>query len=124
MSVYHHPGVSRRTGDAPIELATLASGFSDPVHDSQRVFRVLLDALSHPGKIVSVASAVPGFDASTAFAGASVPLAAYAALLTLADYVTPVWQPELRVLGDALRFHTGAPLVADARRSFGHCECS
>jgi alpha-D-ribose 1-methylphosphonate 5-triphosphate synthase subunit PhnH len=113
MSAYNHLGVSRRAGDAPVELATLAPGFSDPVHDAQRVFRMLLDALSRPGKIASVASALPGFDASTAFAGAPVPLAAYAALLTLADYVTPVWQPEQRVLGDALRFHTGAPLAAD-----------
>ena len=39
-------------------------------------------------------------------------LAAFAALLALCDYATPVWlaQPDT-ALGSALRFHTGAPLV-------------
>jgi alpha-D-ribose 1-methylphosphonate 5-triphosphate synthase subunit PhnH len=38
--------------------------------------------------------------------------AAFAALLTLCDYATPVWLAQAdTALGSALRFHTGAPLV-------------
>ena len=41
-------------------------------------------------------------------------MAAFAALLALADYSTPVLlQHEHRGLSDALRFHTGAPLTHD-----------
>lgn len=113
MSQFNPIGTARDSARAPIDLATLAPGFRDPVHDAQQVFRMLLDALSRPGKIVSVESALAGFDMRRAFPGADVPLAAFAALLTLADYATPIWQPPQRALGEALRFHTGAPLTSE-----------
>jgi alpha-D-ribose 1-methylphosphonate 5-triphosphate synthase subunit PhnH len=87
-------------------LSTLAPGFADPVHDTQVVFRTLLDALSRPGSVGVVENVLPEVQATRA------ELAAFAALLTLCDYATPVWlaQPDT-ALSSALRFHTGAPLV-------------
>lgn len=90
-------------------LAELVPGFDDPVHDAQRVFRRLLDALARPGVPVALA------DAYTGFAGLSArtPRSIAATLLALADYDTPVWfdaacAPELPAL---LRFHAGAPVA-------------
>lgn len=89
------------------DLRTLAPGLADPSHDAQQLFRAILDATSHPGRIVPVPAAPAGPGALSA--------AATAYLLTLADRDTPVWladafdRPEVR---DFLRFHTGAPLVA------------
>ncbi|NPT45043.1 phosphonate C-P lyase system protein PhnH [Paraburkholderia sp. 1N] len=92
--------------NSQIALSTLTPGFVDPVHDTQAVFRTLLDALSRPGTIGVVENGLPEVRATRA------ELAAFAALLTLCDYATPVWlaQPDT-ALGSALRFHTGAPLV-------------
>ncbi|MCU4178567.1 phosphonate C-P lyase system protein PhnH [Bosea sp. BH3] len=84
----------------------IAPGFSDPVFQSQAAFRALLAALSEPGTLqrVTVAIAPPeGLATATA-----------TALLTLADYETPVWLPEALRNGPAgawLRFHCGAALV-------------
>ncbi|MEZ0603474.1 phosphonate C-P lyase system protein PhnH [Paraburkholderia sp. IW21] len=92
--------------NSQIALSTLTPGFADPVHDTQAVFRTLLDALSRPGTLRIVENVLPEVRASRA------ERAAFAALLTLCDYTTPVWlaQPDT-ALGSALRFHTGAPLV-------------
>jgi alpha-D-ribose 1-methylphosphonate 5-triphosphate synthase subunit PhnH len=87
-------------------LSTLAPGFADPVHDTQVVFRTLLDALSRPGSVGVVENVLPEVQATRA------ELAAFAALLTLCDYATPVWLAQAdTALSSALRFHTGAPLV-------------
>lgn len=92
--------------NSPITLSTLTPCFTDPVHDTQAVFRTLLDALSRPGTVGVVADVLPEARAAHA------ELAAFAALLTLCDYATPVWLAQAdTALGSALRFHTGAPLV-------------
>lgn len=86
----------------------LASGFSDPVHDAQRLFRAVLDAVSHPGRIVAV-------DGTPIGPGGISPAAA-AYLLALIDHDTPLWlAPELDrpALRDFVRFHCGAPIVAE-----------
>jgi len=86
-----------------------AAGFTDPVQQSQQAFRVLLDAMARPGRVVSLEQE-PGHPAGLAPALA-------AALLTLCDLDTPVWlgpgfnTVEMR---DWLRFHTGAPLASAA----------
>jgi alpha-D-ribose 1-methylphosphonate 5-triphosphate synthase subunit PhnH len=88
--------------------AALAPGLADPVHDSQRVFRAVLDAMSRPGSIVSVALAPLG--------PSPLSLAATALLLTLADRDTPVWlgaDIDTPALRDFLRFHAGCPIVAE-----------
>jgi len=93
-------------------LSTLTPGFADPVHDTQAVFRILLDALSRPGTVGVVEHGLPEVRATRA------ELAAFAALLTLCDYATPVWlaQPDA-ALSTALRFHTGAPLVSEPEQA-------
>lgn len=100
----------------PDLLAALAPGFGDPVHDTQAVFRTLLDALARPGTIGVIETPLPAADASAAPTHAGV--AVFAALLALADYATPVWlaQPDA-ALAAALRFHAGAPLVPEPREA-------
>ena len=86
--------------------AMIAPGFSDPVFQPQAAFRALLAALSEPGTLQQVASEItPPEGLATATA---------TALLTLADYETPVWLPEALRNGPAgawLRFHCAAALV-------------
>ncbi|MCC8404016.1 phosphonate C-P lyase system protein PhnH [Paraburkholderia sp. MMS20-SJTN17] len=89
-----------------IALSTLTPGFADPVHDTQAVFRTLLDALSRPGTIRVIGDMLPELR------NTPVEPAAFATLLTLCDYATPVWLAQSdTALASALRFHTGAPLV-------------
>lgn len=100
-----------------IALSTLAPGFTDPVHDTQAVFRTLLDVLSRPGTTGVIEHVLPASQASGTHRSRAE-LAALAALLTLCDYSTPVWlaQPD-PALASALRFHTGAPLVDDMQEA-------
>jgi alpha-D-ribose 1-methylphosphonate 5-triphosphate synthase subunit PhnH len=93
---------------APLPQDVLAPGFVEPVHDAQAVFRVLLDALSRPGRIHDLGVPAP--------AVSGVPGAATAALFALCDYLTPVWlqRPDPALVA-ALRFHTGAPSAATPR---------
>ncbi|MFC0692497.1 phosphonate C-P lyase system protein PhnH [Paraburkholderia humisilvae] len=91
-------------------LATLTPGFADPVHDTQAVFRTLLDTLSRPGTVGTVRGVLPALGAAGQRPAAD--RAAFAALLTLCDFSTPVWLAQADpALASALRFHTGAPLV-------------
>ncbi len=84
----------------------LASGLADPVFGSQTVFRTLLDALSAPGKVFTLADDLAG-------APAGLPAAAASILLTLADYETPVWLPEgYDETRRWLAFHSGAPVAS------------
>ncbi len=89
-------------------MTTLAAGFADPSHDAQRVFRSVLEAFSHPGRIVTV-------PAEAEMTG-SLSAAATAFVLTVVDRETPLWlasdldSEEVRTF---VRFHTGAPIVAD-----------
>jgi alpha-D-ribose 1-methylphosphonate 5-triphosphate synthase subunit PhnH len=86
---------------------TLAAGFADPVHDSQGVFRRLLDAFAHPGRTVEFAVDLDG--------PAPLAPATTAILLALLDHDTPLFlsdaldRPAVR---DFVRFHTGTRLVA------------
>ena len=86
-------------------LAGLCAGFDDPVHQSQRVFRCALTALSEPGTVHNVPQ-------GAAPEGAHI--ASYQLCLTLLDAETPLWiAPALRTdaLVSALRFHCGCRLV-------------
>ncbi|HXZ09479.1 MAG TPA: phosphonate C-P lyase system protein PhnH [Paraburkholderia sp.] len=108
--------------DTQIALSTLTPGFTDPVHDTQAVFRTLLDALSRPGTVGVIGPVLPAAGnagaSSTSGTRSNADLAAFAALLTMCDFSTPVWlaQPDA-ALGSALRFHTGAPLVEHAEEA-------
>lgn len=87
-------------------LIAPAAGFDDPVHQSQLGFRALLDAMARPGRIARAQIELGRPE------GMAPALAA--AVLTLADFETPVWfgpgfdAPERQ---QWLRFHTGAPLA-------------
>ncbi len=89
-------------------LSSLSPGFADPSHDAQQLFREVLDAFCHPGRIVTLADAPQG--------PGTISPATAAYLLTLADRDTPLWlapafnTPEVR---DYLRFHAGVPIVED-----------
>lgn len=92
--------------NAPLNLAELRPGFSEPVRDSQSVFRALLTATAQPGTVVELGKAL------TPPAGLNQ--AAAAVLLTLADQDTRVWlEPSLRggAVESWLRFHTSCPLT-------------
>ena len=91
-----------------MNLAGLAGGFDDPVHDSQRAFRAILDALSRPGRLARlVAPATPPTGVDRAAAGA---------VLTLADPDTPLWLDErAAAAADYFRFHCGCPRAACRR---------
>lgn len=80
------------------------AGFTDPVADSQAVFRAVLDAMSRPGTVHEVgAPAEPPAPLGRATA---------AVLLTLADTDTPFWlDPAAEAARDWTVFHCGAPLA-------------
>ncbi|XBS71271.1 phosphonate C-P lyase system protein PhnH [Acerihabitans sp. KWT182] len=83
----------------------LLVGFTHPVSQAQRAFRLILKALSEPGYPVALEDC-PRWEA--------VSPAAAGVLLTLADGDTPVYlAPPLSSdsVQATLRFHTGAPLT-------------
>ena len=86
--------------------SSLLPGFSDPVHDSQRTFRALLDALARPGIIQSTPSLTAPSELTSSCASAC---------LTLLDLETSVWlQPCLpESVRSWLLFHTGCRFTTD-----------
>lgn len=92
--------------DTSIDRSAYAGAFSDPVFQSQSVFRAVMDAMARPGTILPL-----GADAKP-----PAPLGAGsgAIALTLCDDGTPVWlTPALThsAVPAWLSFHTGAPLT-------------
>ena len=87
-------------------LQDVGAGFSAPVFAAQTVFRRVLDAMAHPGRIVTLpsdADAPPGLGATTT-----------AIALTLLDFETKVWlDPAIRGAEAEryLRFHCGCSVV-------------
>jgi len=91
---------------------TVRAGFADPVFDSQRVFRGVLDAVAEPGRVITLAAAP----------AAPSPLhpAAVAIALALFDFETPVWLDAAAGTPETvahLRFHCGCPIVDDPARA-------
>ena len=84
----------------------LKAGFDDSVHDSQRVFRALLDAMSRPGRVVTppVPPEIP----------AALHPATAAVCLALLDFETPLWLagPDIAETRAWLAFHAGCPFAA------------
>ncbi|GAA5172856.1 phosphonate C-P lyase system protein PhnH [Modicisalibacter zincidurans] len=78
-------------------------GLTDPVHDSQRLFRQCLQAMSEPGTLHILDVAAPP-------EGVPIGAALWGVLLTLCDLDTRVWiarELDTSALRDALTFHTG-----------------
>ncbi len=88
----------------------LAAGFADPVHDAQRCFRAVMAAMAEPARAVALPEPHICPPAPLGPVMAAVALA-------LLDFETPFWlDPPLAAapaVADFLRFHTGAPQVAD-----------
>jgi alpha-D-ribose 1-methylphosphonate 5-triphosphate synthase subunit PhnH len=81
-------------------------GFSDPVHDTQQNFRLILQAMSEPGTAVQLA----GVSAIDVMAPAAVIFC-----LTLLDRDTSLWLSPLLNTEDVRRnlsFHTGVTLTS------------
>lgn len=91
----------------------IALAFADPVNDSQRTFRAVMNAMARPGTLQAVAGLV----------AAPAPLSPVAAAVAvaLADYETPLWLDAPLAAEPAvatyLTFHTGARIVSAASQS-------
>lgn len=98
------------------DTQAFTGGFSDPVFQSQSVFRKLMDGMARPGSIHTVEHD----------AGQPDPLgpAAGAIALTLCDHDTPVWLSagfSRSAVSEWIAFHSGAPITrekAEARFAF------
>lgn len=88
----------------------MLAAFADPVFDSQRSFRELLQAMARP--------AVPRVLPTLPPAPSPVAPAAMAILLTLCDATTSLWiQQPTEEVRDHLRFHTGLRLADTPREA-------
>ncbi len=98
------------------DTQAFTGGFSDPVFQSQSVFRKLMDGMARPGSVHTVEHD----------AGQPDPLgsAAGAIGLTLCDHDTPVWLSagfSKSAVGEWISFHSGATITrekAEARFAF------
>ena len=91
-------------------VAELPAGFADKVLSAQTTFRSVMDAMARPGSVQRVAAA--------SGAPAAMMRGTAAIALTLFDHDTPVWLDpllsETSDVGKWLKFHTGAPVIADS----------
>ena len=89
---------------------TLKPGFSDPVSQSQLVFRRLLDAMARPGTVETVTLDIEGPE--------TLDLAATAIALALVDFETPLYiSPALsnEAAETYLKFHCGTRIVTETK---------
>ncbi|PKA43972.1 phosphonate C-P lyase system protein PhnH [Rhizobium sullae] len=99
-----------------LKIEALTGGFTEPVFQSQSVFKTMMDSMARPGTIQTIAPEVAP--------PAPLGTAAAAIALTLCDHDTPVWLSSglaKSAMPDWLGFHTGAPVVperAEARFAF------
>ncbi|MGH1481253.1 MAG: phosphonate C-P lyase system protein PhnH [Geminicoccales bacterium] len=87
--------------------SALAPGFADPTMQAQTVFRRVLDAMAHPGRVTSLPHDLPA-------APAPLDDATFALALTLLDFETPTWLDAKLATPDiveSLGFHCGCPIV-------------
>ncbi|MGJ5078208.1 phosphonate C-P lyase system protein PhnH [Bradyrhizobium sp. HKCCYLS3013] len=88
----------------------LQPGFADNVLSAQSTFRIVMEAMARPGSVRQVEGHVGR--PSSLMPGAA------AIALTLFDHDTPIWLDASLAgtseVGAWLKFHTGAPIVADA----------
>jgi alpha-D-ribose 1-methylphosphonate 5-triphosphate synthase subunit PhnH len=90
-----------------MSAVALKAGFDEPIRDSQRTFRAVLDAMAHPGRIVTPPSPpeIPlGLHPATA-----------AVCLTFLDFETSLWLAGTTIdeLRPWLAFHAGCPFASD-----------
>jgi alpha-D-ribose 1-methylphosphonate 5-triphosphate synthase subunit PhnH len=91
-------------------FAELPAGFADKVLSAQTTFRSVMSAMARPGSVQRIAIG----------AGAPHPMmrGSAAIALTLFDHDTPIWldrrMSETPDVTKWLKFHTGAPVIADS----------
>lgn len=96
-----------------VTIAELPAGFADKVLSAQSTFRSVMDAMARPGSVqrISVAAAGP----------APMMRGTAAIALTLFDHDTTIWLDKSMSatsdIGKWLKFHTSAPVIADAATS-------
>ena len=96
----------------PMDLSKVGAGFSNPVHDSQMIFRQALDALSHPGRAYEL---IVNADTPE-----KVQPTAAGLLLALLDSDSRLWLSESIALTTAaqwLIFHTNCAVVTDPQQA-------
>lgn len=87
-----------------MNIQTILPGFSNPVMQSTQTFRKILQAMSNPGRIVTLDEAPLGPDA--------ISPAATAFCLAIADFETPIWlDKKAQGAADYLKFHCGCPIT-------------
>jgi alpha-D-ribose 1-methylphosphonate 5-triphosphate synthase subunit PhnH len=91
-------------------VAELPAGFADKVLSAQSTFRSVMDAMARPGSVQRIVA--------TAGTPGAMMRGTAAIALTLFDHDTPVWldplMSETSNVTKWLKFHTGAPVVADS----------
>ncbi|WP_240612416.1 phosphonate C-P lyase system protein PhnH [Salinicola lusitanus] len=93
-------------------LSAAWPGLTDPAHDSQRLFRQILGAMSEPGTLETLAVPAPPQTPPSDALGAAL----WGVVLTLCDLETRVWiaaDLDSSALRQALTFHTGARITDD-----------
>lgn len=95
-----------------MQAESLEGGFATPATGAAHAFRAILDAMSRPGIVQTVAGAAP-----------PAPLGSAAGIvaLTMCDHATPVWlAPSVatEAVQGWLTFHTGAPIASRAEAAF------
>jgi alpha-D-ribose 1-methylphosphonate 5-triphosphate synthase subunit PhnH len=92
-----------------VTVAELPAGFADKVLSAQSTFRSVMDAMARPGSLQNIRAAVE--------TPAAVMRGTAAIALTLFDHDTPIWLDRIMSatpdVAKWLKFHTGAPVVAD-----------
>jgi alpha-D-ribose 1-methylphosphonate 5-triphosphate synthase subunit PhnH len=109
-------------------LSDLGLAWEHPVHGAQQTFRVLLDAMSHPGRVYSLPhAAIAGVQPPRASDGHAMSIAAAVSLLTLLDAESSVHfagAQDASALAGYFRFHCGAPAVSLDRCQFAYARGS
>lgn len=96
----------------PARRERLRPGFPEPVLDSQKTFRLLLDAMARPGRLTELPLDLEP--------PACLDRAAAAVCLTLLDHETPLWLQGIdngEEIEAYLRFHCGCPFVDEPARA-------
>ena len=91
-------------------VAELPAGFAEKVLSAQCTFRSVMEAMARPGSVARIVADV-GTPAAMMRGTAAI-------ALTLFDHDTPIWlDPAMSETSEVtkwLKFHTGAPVVADS----------
>ena len=94
------------------QTSDLLPGFDHAAFDSNAVFRVLLDAMSRPGRIYDLPVSIATPDGLNASATAT--------LLAMADMDTTIWlspSSATKAANDHLKFHSGCPISEDVAQA-------